>query len=76
MVGKELADVAGRGGAQHGIDQSMGNGVRVGVALQASFMRNGDATQHQRTTLHETMRVVADAYPDHAATFAGSSMIE
>jgi hypothetical protein len=36
---------------------------------------DGHSTEHQRTTLHEAVRVVADAHPNHAATVAGSSMI-
>jgi hypothetical protein len=37
---------------------------------------NPDSAEHQRTTLLESMRVVANADSNHAATVAGSSMIE
>jgi len=70
VIGKEPANVSGRHRAQHGVNQRVSHGIGVRVAGQTGRVRNGDATQHQRTTLDKAVRVVADADSDHAATVA------
>ena len=71
-----LTDIAGGGGAQDSINQRVGDRIGVRVSGKTARVGNPDSSQHQRTTLRESMRIVADADSNHAATVAGSSMME
>ena len=60
-VGKVLADVAHRGGAEQRVDDRVGEHVGVGVAVEAELVRDGDPAEDERAPGHEPVRVPADA---------------
>jgi hypothetical protein len=71
-VGKELADVAGAGGAEDRIGEGVRHRVGIRVPDEAVGVRHGDATEDERAPRDEAMGVVADPDAGHAAT--GSSI--
>ena len=57
-----LAYIAKCGCPKHGVAQRMHSNVRVRVSLQAIFVVNGYAAQHQGSVRHQPVRIVAEPY--------------
>ncbi len=72
-IGEEGAQVAGGRGPQDGVNDGMGDGVRVGVAEQPLLEGDPLAAEDERPPLDQPVGVVPDADADQAATPAGSS---
>src|SRR5205814_7339846 len=58
---EEGADVGESRGAEHGVDQSVGDHVSVGVAGETARGIDADAAEHQRHAVLERVRVDPDA---------------
>jgi hypothetical protein len=57
-----LADVAQGRGAEQGVGHGVEHHVRVRVAEQAAWVVDPDTSEDQRTSLHQSMRVVSQTY--------------
>ena len=62
-VGIMLADVAQRRGAEQGVGDGVQHDVGVGVADQAARLVDPDASQDQRPSLDQPVRVVTNPHP-------------
>jgi hypothetical protein len=60
-VGKHAADVAGVGGAEHGVGHRMAHDVGIGMTGKSKLERNGDAGEDQRAPGHQLVKIVAVA---------------
>ena len=69
-VGKQPADVADAGGAEHRVGHGVTDDVGVRVAVEAELERNRDAGEDQRTSGDEPVQVVAVADSDQATAEA------
>ena len=61
VSGKVHADVAQRRRAQQRVGDGVRKNIGVGVALQAEFAGDGDASQNQRAARRKAMRIPAQA---------------
>jgi hypothetical protein len=67
VIGEQLADVAGARGAEDSICYRVSHGVPVRVSVKMSVVGYINAAETQSSAVRETMRVVTDADPNHAA---------
>ena len=58
------SDVAERCGAEHGVGNGVQKHVRVAVAVESLFKGDRNAPQNERTSLHQTVRIVALSHAD------------
>lgn len=59
------AEIAFTQGAQNGICQRMRESVSVGMSGCSTIRFNADATQNQRPSCNQPVRIIADAYSEH-----------
>src|SRR4051794_23518272 len=72
-IGVRVADVAISGGPEQGIRYGMEDHVGIAVAEQAARMVNTHTAEQERPALHQTVRVVSDAYPHFCWSSPGNS---
>ncbi len=70
-----MSDVTGCGGTENSIGECMCHRIGVGMTGQPTRVRDGNPTQDQGASRHESVGIVADTYPGHAATVAGWSIM-
>ena len=77
-IGEHLPDVARRGGAEHGVRDRMRNRISVRVSVQMDVGLDADASENQRSTRLEAVRVISDPGTElsHAAAAGTGAIME
>ena len=63
-VGKQRADVAERGGTEHGVGDGVADDVGIGMAFEAEFEGDTHAGEDESAIRHEAVQVITGADAD------------